>query len=152
MDPNVYTLLEPTLSAAPANPGATPVYPQFATPETIKMTDNVFERDKNYSASYVNISQACFKMLDDLVSNQFKVSNTPILTGWNSTITVLAILAQLEASHGKPDTMTLYANDTLFRSAFPPTDTPETIFYGIEQCQEIQTLAQDPYSATQIIN
>jgi len=80
MDPNVYALLEPTLFAALANPGATPVYPQFATPAQIKMTDDVFERDKNYSASYVNISQACFKMLANLVSNQFKVSNTPMLT------------------------------------------------------------------------
>ena len=57
MDPDVYSLLEPTLFASPANPGATPVYPQFATPAQIK-TDNVFERDKNYSASYVNMSQA----------------------------------------------------------------------------------------------
>ena len=48
--------------------------------------------------------------------------------------------------------MTLYANDTLFQSAFPPTDSPEMLFYRIEQCQEIQTLAQDPYLATQIIN
>jgi len=56
MDPNVYALLEPTLFAAPENPGATLVYPQFATPATIKMTDNVFKRDKNYSTSYINIS------------------------------------------------------------------------------------------------
>ena len=51
MDPNVYALLEPTSFAAPANPGATPVCPQFATPATIKMTDDVFKRDKNYSKS-----------------------------------------------------------------------------------------------------
>ena len=91
-------------------------------------------------------------MLNNLVSNQFKVSNTPTLAGWNSSMTVQAILAQLEALYGKPDTMTLYTNDTLFRSAFPPTDAPEMLFYRIEQCQEIQTLAQDPYLATQIIN
>jgi hypothetical protein len=47
MDPNVYALLEPTLFAALANPGATSVYPQFVTPATIKITDNVFKRDKN---------------------------------------------------------------------------------------------------------
>ena len=91
-------------------------------------------------------------MLDNLVSNQVMVSKTPTLTGWNLTKTVQAILAQLEASYGKPNTMTLYANDTLFRIAFPPTDAPEMLFYRIEQYQEIQTLAQDPYSATQIIN
>jgi hypothetical protein len=45
MDTNVYTLLEPTPFTAPENPGATPVYPQFATPATIKMTDSIFEWD-----------------------------------------------------------------------------------------------------------
>jgi hypothetical protein len=67
-------------------------------------------------------------------------------------MTIRVILEQLEASYGKPDTMTLFRNDTLFRSPFPATEAPEMLFYRIEQCQEIQTLAQDPYSNTQIIN
>ena len=91
-------------------------------------------------------------MLDDSISNQFKVSNTPNLTGWNSTMTILVILKQLETLHRKPDTMTLFGNDTLFRSPFPANEAPEMLFYRIEQCQEIQILAQDPYSPTQIIN
>jgi hypothetical protein len=91
-------------------------------------------------------------MLDDSISNQFKVSNTPNLTGWNSTMTVIVILEQLEASYGKPDTMTLFGYDTLFRSPFPAHEAPELLFYRIEQCQEIQNLAQDPYTPTQIIN
>ncbi len=92
-------------------------------------------------------------MLNDSISNQFKVSNTPNLTEWNSTMTILVILDQLEASYGKPDTMTLlFGNDTLFQSPFPPNKAPEMLFYRIEQCQEIQILAQDPYTPTQIIN
>ncbi len=91
-------------------------------------------------------------MLDKTVCNQFKVSNTPNLTGWNSTMTICIILEQLEASYGKPDTMTLFRNNTLFQSPFPPTEAPEMLFYRIKQCQEIQTLAQDPYSNMQIIN
>jgi hypothetical protein len=91
-------------------------------------------------------------MLDDSISNQFKVSNTPNLTGWNSMMTILVILDQLELSYGKPDTMTLFGNDTLFRSPFPANEAPEMLFYRIEQCQEIQILAQDPYTPTQIIN
>ncbi len=65
---------------------------------------------------------------------------------------ICIILEQLEASYGKPDMMTLFRNDTLFRSPFPATKAPEMLFYRIEQCQEIQTLAQDPYSNMQIIN
>ncbi len=91
-------------------------------------------------------------MLDETVSNQFKVSNTSNLTGWNSTMTIRVILEQLEASYGKPDTMMLFWNNNLFRSSFAATEAPEMLFYRIEQCQEIQTLAQDPYSNTQIIN
>ncbi len=96
------------------------------------MIDTVFTRDKNHYLSFKNISRACFKMLEDSISNQFKVSNTPYLTGWNSTMTILVILDQLKASYGKPDTMTLFGNDTLFRSTFPPNEAPEMLFYRIE--------------------
>jgi hypothetical protein len=65
---------------------------------------------------------------------------------------IRVILEQLEALYGKPDTMTLFRNDNLFRSPFPATEASEMLFYRIEQCQEIQTMAQDPYSNTQIIN
>jgi hypothetical protein len=116
------------------------------------MIDTTFTRDKNYYLSFLNISQACFKMPEETVSNQFKVLNTPNLTGWNSTMTICVILEQLKASYGKPDTMMLFRNNTLFQSPFPAIKAPEMLFYRMEQCQEIQTLAQDPYSITQIIN
>ena len=116
------------------------------------MIDATFTRDKNYYLLFLNINRACFKMLDETVSNQFKVSNTPNLTGWDSTMTIRIILKQLEALYGKPDTMTLFWNNTLFQSPFPATEAPEMFFYRIKQCQEIQTLAQDPYSNMQIIN
>ena len=150
--PAMYLLLEPQPFVEPVNPGDTAVYPQFAPPATIKMIDAQFVRDKNYYLSFRNINRACFRMLNDTVSDQFKVSNTPNLTGWNSTMSVLDILEQLDTSYGKPDTMTLFGNDTLFRSPFPATDAPEMLFYRIEQCQEIQVLANDPYTPTQIIN
>ena len=54
--------------------------------------------------------------------------------------------------YGKPDAMTLFANNTLFRSAFNPNDVPESLFHQIEQCQEIAVLARDPYSNVQVIN
>ncbi len=116
------------------------------------MIDATFTQDKNYYLSFLNIDRACFKMLNKTVSNQFKVLNTPNLTGWNSTMKIRVILEQLKALYGKPDMMMLFRNNTLFRSPFPATKAPEMLFYRIEQRQEIQTLAQDPYSNTQIIN
>jgi hypothetical protein len=46
--PAMYLLLEPQPFVAPANPGDTAIYPQFAPPSTIKMIDAAFARDKNY--------------------------------------------------------------------------------------------------------
>jgi hypothetical protein len=91
-------------------------------------------------------------MLDTNVADQFKVSNIPSLIGWNASMSIIDILNQLEGTYGKPDTMTLLQNNTHFRSAFNPMDAPESLFYRIEQCQEIQVLARDPYTDTQIIN
>jgi hypothetical protein len=152
IDPGIHALLEPRAFAELPNPGATAVCPQFLPPAMVKMIVATFTRDKNYYLSFLNINRACFKMLDETVSNQFKVSNTPNLTGWNSTMTIRIILMQFKASYGKPDTMTLFRNNTLFQSPFPATEAAEILFCRIKQCQEIQTLAQDPYSNMQIIN
>jgi hypothetical protein len=47
--------------------------------------------------------------------------------------------------------MTLYQNDVTFRAAMASTDSPEMLFYRIEQCQEIQRIGKLPYSNDQII-
>jgi hypothetical protein len=148
----VYALLEPTPFAIPGNPGPVAVYTQFATPSMIKTADNLFKRLQHEHQSYENIRRACFRMLDTNIADQFKVSNVPTLIGWNQSMSIIDILDQLDGTYGKPDTITLLHNDTLFRSAFNPTDAPESLFYRIEQCQEIQVLARDPYSDMQIIN
>ncbi len=90
-------------------------------------------------------------MFDANIAAQFKVSNTPSLTGWNSTMYVNVILDLLQDSYGKPNMMTLFNNNTLFRSPMTPTDSPEMLFYQIEQCQEIQKIGKLPYSDDQII-
>ena len=120
MDPALYILLEPNAFVLPASPGMTAIYPQFAAPAQMKMIDNVFARNKNYYLSYMNISCACFRMLDEMVPDRYKVSNTPNLTGWNVSMSLRAILDQLMANYGMPKVMVLYNNDTLFRSPFPP--------------------------------
>jgi hypothetical protein len=53
-------------------------------------------------------------MLDENVADQFKVSNVPTLTGWNTSMSIKAMLNQLKGTYGKPDTMTLFANSTVF--------------------------------------
>jgi hypothetical protein len=121
----------------PTNPGPTAVYPAWAAPNKACTINVRFLRAKNSIILYGNIHRACFRMLDANISAQFKVSNNPSLTGWNALMSVLAILNQLQDTYGKPDMMTIFTNETLFRSPMGPSDSPEVLFYRIEQCQEI---------------
>jgi hypothetical protein len=153
MDPAAYLLLEGTAFTIPVDPGATAVFPAGAAVarHVMKTTQATFDRAKNYFLSYKNVTRACFRMLDANVSEKFKVSNNPALTGWNSTMSIIDILNQLQVSYGKPNMMTLYNNDNLFRSPMANGDSPEVLFYRLEQCQEIQQIGNLPYSDEQII-
>ena len=91
-------------------------------------------------------------MLDELVLNQFKVSNIPTLMGWNVSMSIMNMLDQLEMTYGKPNAVTLFANTTLFRGAFNPNDALEALFHHIEQCKGIAVLVCNPYSNVQAIN
>ncbi len=135
MDPATYLLLEGMAFVVPPNPGPMVIFPGgAAVARTImKTTQATFNRDKNYFLFYKNISRACFCMLDANVAAQFKVSNNAALTGWNSTMSIIDILAQLQGSYGKPNMMTLYENDTLFRRQMTPSDSPKMLFYQLEQ-------------------
>jgi hypothetical protein len=152
MEPNMYALLKAVPFAIPTNSGDTPIYTQFATPSHMKMADAIFLRNKNYYLSYNNINRECFKVLDENVQLQYKVSTVTTMMGWNATMSIRLILKQLEGSYGKPDMMTIHQNDLLFRSPFLPSEAPEMLFYQIEQCQEIQTIAEDPYTPKKIIS
>ena len=96
MDPATYILLGGIAFAAINNPGPTAVYPQWAAPTTVKMINATFLGKKNYFLSYKNIERACFRMFDANIGAQYKVSNNPTLTGWNSTMSILDILTQLQ--------------------------------------------------------
>jgi hypothetical protein len=98
MAPVVDALLEPQPFISPADPSPGPVYAPFAPLNMAKMANAAFERNKNYFLSYKNINQACFRMLDELVPNQFKVTNTPLLIGWNASMSIPDILKQMEGS------------------------------------------------------
>jgi hypothetical protein len=150
--PHMYALLEVTPYAVPPNPGPTAVYTPFATPAAMKMIDDAFACHSNYFKLLKNIHRACFCMLDKLVPNQFKVSNTPTLTGWNSTMSIHEILTQLEDGYGKPSSGMLFATDYCFKSIFGANEAPELPFYHMQQCQEIMTLGKMPYPPEQVIN
>jgi hypothetical protein len=85
MDPATYLLLEGVAFTIPPDPGPTAIFPSGAgvARTTMKTIQATFDLDKKYYLSYRNITWKCFCMLDANVSDQFKVSNTPRLMGWN---------------------------------------------------------------------
>jgi hypothetical protein len=153
MDPATYLLLEGEAFTIPPNPGPMAIFPGGAgvARTAMKMIQATFNRDKNYYLSYKNITRVCFHMLDANILDQFKVLNNPTLMGWNSTMSIINILGQLQVLYGKPNMMMLYTNDTLFRSPLTAGNLPEMLFYRIKQCQEIQHIGNPPYSEEQII-
>ncbi len=114
--------------AVPRNPGDVPTLPSFTAPTAIKFAERLFERDKTYFTSYKNIYRVCFKMLNDNIANEFKLSTGPQLQGWNSTMSIQDILNQLESSYRHPSGLKLLQNNALFCLPFCTTKAPELLF------------------------
>ncbi len=151
LQPAIFALINATPFAVPPNPGLYAVYHQFATPSAMKMIDSQHKIDKNLYKTYTNIHRAVYKVLQASVLPQYQASATPGLTGWDASMSIIDIFAQLDATFGKPDAQAQLANDSNFRAPLPPTETPETLFRRLEECQEIQVLANNPYTETQLI-
>ena len=63
--------------------------------------DVQFKRVKNYYESYLNIRRAVFNILDDNIDDAFKVSNDPMLVGWNPLMEPQEMFGQITATYGK---------------------------------------------------
>ena len=111
-----------------------------------------FKRAKNYYESCLNIRRAVFNILDDNIDDGFKVSNDPALVGWNPSMEPREMFDQITATYGKPTPAALLQNGMLFRSVYSPNDAPEVLFRRIEDCQEVQIVGEDPYTAQQLLN
>ncbi len=162
MAQNMYALLTTTPFRLPSSPGDTPTYiratlagePPDNTPitRTEQATiDLTFARRKHYFLTMKNIERACFTALDSTVNDAFKLSNIAGVRGWHAGMTTVMILDQLTGVYGKPTSAALEANDTLFRSAYSAADAPEVLFRRIEDCAEIATLGDNPYTDKQLI-
>jgi len=114
--------------------------------------DAQFKCTKNYYDSYLNIRRAVFNIHDDNIDNAYKVSNDPALVGWNQSMEPREMFDQITATYGKLTPAALLQNDTLFRSVYSPNNAPEVLFRRIEDCQEVQILGEDPYTAQQLLN
>jgi len=162
MAQNMYTLLTATPFRIPTTPGDTPTYlravlagepvDNSSLTQTEQATiDSTFAHRKHYFLSMQNIEGACYTALDSSVNDAFKLSNLAGIRGWHAGMTTVTILDQLSSVYGKPTSATLKANDTIFRSPYSAADAPEVLFRRIEDCAEIATLGNNPYTDKQVI-
>ena len=86
----LYALVENTPVTIPANPGNTVAYlcHRGLTRAKKSQIDTNFKRQKNYFLTYINVYPALFGLLDDVISDAFKISNQAGQTGWNSTMAI----------------------------------------------------------------
>jgi len=114
--------------------------------------DANFVLEQNYWLSYKKIKRACYNVLNETIDDAFKFSPDPNLTGWNPSMEIIEIMEQMATTYGRPTPTALLQNDTLFRSPYSPIDAPEVLFRRIEDCQEIMTLREYPYTQIQLLN
>ena len=82
---------------------------------------------------------------------QYKASNTPGLTGWDTTMSIIDIFSQMDATFGNLDAQALLANNSQYWAPLLLTETPGTLFLCLEECQEVQILTLNPYTDKQLI-
>ena len=65
---------------------------------------------------------------------------------------IINIMEQMTTMYRRPTPTALLQSDMLFQSPYSHTDAPEVLFRRIEDCQEIMTLGEDPYTPMQLPN
>ncbi len=92
-------------------------------------------------------------MLNALINDAFKVAppTTPPTTGWHATMSLHDIFDQLATTYGKPTLDTMHQYKLTFLAAYNPQDSPEILFKGCTNYQEIANLASNPYTTQQLL-
>ena len=81
----------------------------------------------------------------------YQASNMPGLTGWYTMMSIIDIFSQMDVTFGKPDSQAILANNARYWAPLLLTETPETLFLCLEECQKVQILADNPYTDMQLI-
>ena len=153
MVPVLYALIEAIPFTAPTNPGLIPPYPRHRNLPRSEQANIARQHqiDMNYWNSWLNIVRAVFVCLDTCIDDAFKTSNQPGQTGWNATMSIAEIFAQLTNTYGQPTPAMIFENDSIFRQLHDPRAPPELLFRRLENCQEIATLGAVGYTPAQML-
>jgi hypothetical protein len=158
----LYALITPNAFCLPNNPSNAVVYacPTVAGQPINNMPliqmeqatiDTRFAREKYYFLLMRNIERACFTPFDASINDAFKVSNDPVIQRWHAGMRVIDILDQLSTIYCQPTPAVLRTKDTVFRSPYLATDTPEVLFCCIEEYAKMALLCCNPYTDWQLV-
>ncbi len=92
-------------------------------------------------------------MLDAHVNDAFKVAplTTPPTTRWNATMSLCDIFDQLATTYGKPTPDTMHQKTSPSWLHTIRKTPPGILFKQCTNCQEIEALAQNPYTTQQLL-
>ena len=151
IEKGLYALVDIVPWAMPTDPGPIATYDTNDGKAEMKMKDAIFKRNKCMFQSGDNISRAVIRMLKAGIEEKYQMSNLTGVKGWHNAMTVGEILTQLETNYGRPDPSAIQAYETMCNAPHSHTDSPESLFHKMEQCQEVAMLADNPYTEKQII-
>jgi hypothetical protein len=115
LQPAMFALVSLVPFVPQMNPGLIAIYPLAYVPTArVKAIDAQFKLDKNIYKTYINIQRDVYKILTDNLRLEYQSSNTPRLMGWNQSMSIQEIFAQLVSSFGKLDAQAVLSNDTLY--------------------------------------
>jgi hypothetical protein len=141
---------------------ATPAYPIKYNPEGVivpytheeKSTIDVkFSIVKIYFKTWKNIYRACYDTLDAHVNNAFKVAppTTPQPQDGMQQCPSTIFFDLFATTYRKPTPDTMHQNNLTILAVYNQQDPPKILFKRCTNCQEIATLAQNPYTIQQLL-
>ena len=146
----MYSLLTKTLFRVPTDPGPLAIYypppvpiidvqgdpvldavrlPTYHVQPIIERAAQAtinaqFKRAMNYYESYLNIQWAIFNILDDNINDAFKVSDNPMLVGWNPLMEPREMFDQITMTYGRPTRQPYFKMIRCFEACIPQMMPP----------------------------
>lgn len=150
LTPAQYATVDPTAFVAPVFPGATPTYAIGDTDQEMRQKEADHAENLRKFNEYTNVMTALRKQILSSVDDNYLKARKRPLTGY-ATVPVTDLMTHLFDNYGKLTPQHLHDNDTKFKEKWDGTDITG-FFATIDDCIELATIGNQPYTDSQILN